>query len=202
MSESLLPPNATETERHIEAVLARIEDIPVPIRTLWNPQTCPEPFLPWLAWTFSVDVWSQSWSVAVKRRVIAEAVKTHRHKGTIGAMRAAVEALDLGIDLSEWFDYGGDPYWFRLALEITSRGLSEAEYRAIVGTVEETKNVRSWYDLLVYMTTRGARRLGVVQFSGEITEVRPFWIESRQVIGLRIMAVGWQEHLSTTIYPV
>jgi len=44
---SLLPPNATDTERAIEATTERTTDLPVPLRTLWNPDTCPADLLPW-----------------------------------------------------------------------------------------------------------------------------------------------------------
>ena len=52
---SLLPHNASPQERAIEAATARLADVPVPLRDLWNPETCPAELLPWLAWAFGVD---------------------------------------------------------------------------------------------------------------------------------------------------
>jgi hypothetical protein len=36
---TLLPRNATELERALETSMARLADVPVPLRDLWNPDT-------------------------------------------------------------------------------------------------------------------------------------------------------------------
>ncbi|WP_247319438.1 phage tail protein I, partial [Ralstonia pseudosolanacearum] len=40
-SATLLPPNATPLERRAAQAGGRIERVPVPLRDLWNPATCP-----------------------------------------------------------------------------------------------------------------------------------------------------------------
>lgn len=56
MSPSLLPPNATKAERALEGATARLEDVPVDIRAMWDPATCQEFMLPWLGWGLSIDL--------------------------------------------------------------------------------------------------------------------------------------------------
>lgn len=90
---SLLPPNATDLERKLEQVSARIDDIPIPIPQLWNPLTCPVNHLPWLAWQVSVDEWDSNWSEQTKRNVIAKSIDVHRHKGTPGAIKQALQSM-------------------------------------------------------------------------------------------------------------
>ncbi len=92
-AESLLPPNANEQERAIEAATARLGEVPVPLADLWNPERCPVSWLPWLAWALSVDEWDSAWSEQTKRDVIATSVDVHRHKGTVGALRKALVAI-------------------------------------------------------------------------------------------------------------
>lgn len=92
MVETLLPPNATQLERSIEAVNAAIEDIPVPIDTVLDPWRCPAALLPWLAWAFSVDTWDSSWSERTKREVIAASYQVHRTKGSVHSVKLAIEA--------------------------------------------------------------------------------------------------------------
>lgn len=96
MPDSLLPVNATSQERAIEASTARLSDVPVPVRDVWNPDTCPSAVLPWLAWQYSVDQWDATWSDDQKRGVIKASVSVHRHKGTIGAVRSVFTALGFG----------------------------------------------------------------------------------------------------------
>ncbi len=89
---SLLPPNATASERALEGATARIDSAPVSVSELWRPDTCPALALPWLAWALSVDVWDATWSESVKRSVIAKSIEIHRHKGTVWAVREALRA--------------------------------------------------------------------------------------------------------------
>ncbi len=99
----LMPPNAPKESRDRAAVIARLSDISVPIRDMWNPWACPEPFLPYLAWSMSVDHWNEDWDVKTQRRVIAASWDTHAHKGTVHAVEQSVAALGLNCELEEWF---------------------------------------------------------------------------------------------------
>lgn len=118
MTDSLLPPNATATETAVEALNADVRALTSPAGRLWNPATCPAPFLPWLAWAMSVDHWRSDWPTATKRAVIAASPRVHRLKGTAAAVRAAVSALWPAFDLVEWFRPGGSgvPHTARIDL--------------------------------------------------------------------------------------
>ena len=114
LMQSLLPINATKLERDIEQVTAAKYDMPIAVRDMWNPDTCPAPFLPWLAWGVSVDNWNADWSEQVKRNVIKASIKVHQIKGTVDAVRQALDALGAQIEMSEWFENGGAPGTFSL----------------------------------------------------------------------------------------
>ena len=107
MIDSLLPPNATKLERDLETLLAHSNDLPVAIKTLWDPWTCPVSLLPWLAWANSVDDWQESWPDAVKRRVIADAFDVHRYKGTPYSVQKALDSLGVQTDILEWWEPAG-----------------------------------------------------------------------------------------------
>lgn len=74
------------------------------IATLWNPATCPDFLLPYLAWALSVDVWNPAWPEATKRAVIAASRAVHRRKGTRAAVEDAVGALGLVARFQEWWE--------------------------------------------------------------------------------------------------
>ena len=104
----LLPINATKQERDLSNSIARIENIPVDIRDLWNPDKCPVVFLPWLAWSLSVDLWKDSWTEETKRAVIKASIEIHSHKGTPWAVEKYMEAIGITAEVLEWFEYNGD----------------------------------------------------------------------------------------------
>lgn len=89
---SLLPPNATSQERAVANTMARLSDVPIDIRTINNPDTCPLALLPWLAWARSVNEWDSDWSEETKRAVIASSYAVHRKKGSIGSIKQALTA--------------------------------------------------------------------------------------------------------------
>ena len=117
MSPSILPPGSSSTERALAAVEAqRVEALDASvIGDLWNPYKCPAHLLPWLAWTFSVDMWDDSWSESRKREIVAGSLAWHRKKGTPWAVRQALAAVGYPVVnlieyrtyYQEWVEAGG-----------------------------------------------------------------------------------------------
>ncbi|SAL03106.1 phage tail protein I [Caballeronia fortuita] len=89
---TLLPPNATAQEVALEGAMARISDVPVPLRTLNNENTLALNLLPWLAWARAVNEWDSKWSESTKRAVIAASIPLHRLKGTIYSIKLALSS--------------------------------------------------------------------------------------------------------------
>ncbi|CFQ52231.1 phage tail fibers [Yersinia frederiksenii] len=54
MTDRLLPVGSSVLEVAAARACAELENTPVPIRQLWNADTCPLPLLPYLAWAWSV----------------------------------------------------------------------------------------------------------------------------------------------------
>lgn len=141
----LLPPNATPAERALSEATARLGAVPVEIRDVWSPDRCPEALLPWLADAFSVDQWDQNWTEAQKRAFIKASVSVHRRKGTISAIAEALAALSYSARIQEWFaqEIPGDPFTFRVLIELEQEGISLSSFAALFELIERTKNVRS-----------------------------------------------------------
>ena len=178
MVKSLLTSNATNLERALEENIAVRFDHNLPIDKLWDAQKCPVHLLPFLAWSLSVDVWDTAWPEKIKRQVIASSVYVHRHKGTRGAMNAALAALDFGVEISEWFEHGGDPYTFRADVMISTRGLTDSEFDNIFNVINNTKNARSHLSRLrVYLTAKSRTYFAAASIIGERIDVQP-WVAS------------------------
>lgn len=124
IADAILPPNAGPIEQAVLAAeLARIALIdPTVIVTIWNPATCPTALLPFLAQGVSVDVWSNDWSEATKRAVIAASPAVHRMKGTLGAVRRALAAFDIESHVVEWWEEGARRGTFRVELVYRNGG--------------------------------------------------------------------------------
>lgn len=155
---SILPPNASDLERDLELALARIEQIDIPIATLWDPWKCPLEVLPFLAWALSVDLWRTDWPETVKRRVVANSLSVHRIKGTRPAVEKALGDLGVTTDLVEWFDKAptGEPGTFEVTawanenITPSEKAILNPEmYDQIRRAIVNAKNTRSHFEFKV-----------------------------------------------------
>lgn len=141
----LLPSNATAQERALAETVGRVSDVPVVVRQVWNPDTCPVNVLPWLAWAFSVDDWDTTWTEQQKRDTIKQSIVSQRIKGTIGAVKRQLAALGIDIRVVEWFRQSpaGDPYTFQVYITTNQTELTQESMRKIMRIVDTNKNLRS-----------------------------------------------------------
>ncbi|TGV01264.1 phage tail protein I, partial [Mesorhizobium sp. M00.F.Ca.ET.186.01.1.1] len=74
----------------------------------------PEDIVDLLAWQYHVDFYDSSLPLEKKRELVKQANTTHRYKGTPWAIDKVVStAFDEAV-VSEWFEYGGEPGYFKV----------------------------------------------------------------------------------------
>lgn len=173
MTDHLLPINATPSEIAQAQTVARLSDVPIPVRAVYRPQECPAALLPWLAWAFSVDEWNPEWTDQQKRDAIVASAYVHRHKGTVGAMKRALEAFGFETDLIEW--PAGDPYTFSIQIDVESSPgpASASDYDEAERIALSAKNVRSHLTgINAAGKTSGIFYTGGVAINGETVTVQ------------------------------
>jgi len=159
---SLLPLNATTAEIALAETVARMTDVPVPVREVWDADTCPSGLLPWLAWAFSVDQWDTTWTDGQKRATIKASVAVHRYKGTIGAMKQAIAALGVDVQVQEWFNMApaGTAYTFALLLDASQIGATQSQLLKLLDVVDGAKNLRSHLTTVIPISNSSAPLYG------------------------------------------
>lgn len=195
MVARLLPGNSTELERLAAQALAQIERVPVPLRDLWNPDACPVALLPYLAWAFSVDRWSQSWPESAKRNSIKAAYFIHSRKGTIGALRRVVEPLGYLIEVREWWEELplGVPGTFRLLIGVLDTGITEAMYQELIWLIDDAKPLsRHLIELAISLESTGTVFIGACVYEGDELSVYPPTQRDIEVSGA--VRIGGREH--------
>ncbi|ADM98769.1 Tail protein I [Dickeya dadantii 3937] len=195
----LLPPGSSPLEHAVAVTGASLEAVPIPLRQLWNPDTCPVELLPYLAWTLSVDRWDESWTETVKRKVIRDAFFIHRHKGTIGALRRVVEPLGYLIRIKEWWQTGDTPGTFRLDIGIQESGITEESFQELERLIADAKPVsRQMLGLNINLDSSGPLLMGAGAYSGDELTIYPYFPETISVSGEEIN--GAAIHLIDDIY--
>ena len=108
-----------------------------------------EALLDELAWEYHVDFYDQTLPIEQKREMVRQAIESHRKKGTAAVVRNVVSIILQDGRVEEWFQYGGEPYHFRVIL-IMGPMASEETIQKLVDTVYAVKNVRSWLDYVQF----------------------------------------------------
>ena len=105
----------------------------------------PEEVIHSLAWQFHVDTYDMNLNTEQKRKLVKNAIKDHKYKGTSWAVKSVVEVLLNYAKVEEWFNYGGKPYHFRVN---GSYGeiVRDGDLQSLVDAIQQAKNVRSWLD--------------------------------------------------------
>ncbi|MBK3506680.1 phage tail protein I [Pseudomonas sp. MF6747] len=196
--KSLLPLNSTQLERAMEATF--FEKTIIPLRTLYNADTCPVHLLPHLAWAWSVDRWDYRWTEATKRAAIKASYYIHKHKGTIGALRRVVEPLGYLIEVIEWWQTVplGVPGTFALKVGVLDTGITEEMYQELERLIDDAKPVsRHLTGLAISLEARGDIYIGVSLYDGDEIDVYPPVMRDIEVNGT--FGVAGREHTIDTL---
>jgi phage tail P2-like protein len=92
----LMPLNSTRFERALESTVDSRLPFPFDLPAVINPSACPVAFLPWLAWSVSLDEWDELWGEDVKRAAIANSIMQHRQKGSVGSLKRFLASIGYG----------------------------------------------------------------------------------------------------------
>jgi len=115
-------------------ILARIDDLPVEI-------------LDELAHELHIEWYDANASIDVKRNLIKNSDKVHRYLGTPFAVEQVVQDYFGDGEVEEWFDYSGQPFYFRVLTEnsAVTGELADQFSKA----VDKVKNLRSRLEAVI-----------------------------------------------------
>ncbi len=126
-----------------------------------NIDNLPEELLDILAYDFKVDWWDYSYSLEEKRRTLKSSWMVHRRLGTRWAVRTAIAAIYPKVQISEWFEYGGKPYHFRISIDDANRKITSERHIRLLQVTEYYKNLRSHLEIVEYHSTHDPAASGV-----------------------------------------
>jgi phage tail P2-like protein len=130
-----------------------------------------EEVLDQLAVELHVDWYDAGASLQVKREIIRNSGKVHQYLGTPYAVEQVVQDYFGDGEVEEWFEYDGDPFYFRVVTVNTAITGEQAEQFA--RAVEKVKNARSRLEsVIVAMTAESGIYFGMVIHTGDQYTIR------------------------------
>jgi len=150
-------PEALRRDEQMRALAAGIAEVlsqrPAEIeRLLLYPRIdeLPEELLDRLAYDFKVDWWDADYTLAQKRQILKDNWQVHRHLGTKAAVEKAIAAIYPRTRVLEWFEYGGEPYHFKLSIALALGWDSQEKRQRVLDRLDYYKNLRSHLEQVYY----------------------------------------------------
>ncbi len=135
-----------------------------------------------MAWELAIDWYDSTYPLDVKRSLIKNYIITKRKNGTKAALLSVLRSIFKGANVEEWFEYGGQPFGFRLEVEIPENGVTAEQQRRALENIKYYKNVRSWLEGLNYThESHGEVKIGAYAAVATQIEIWPELVESLEL---------------------
>ena len=203
----ILPPNLL-ADKQIHAAARALDDelqkITVATRNallLPRLDELSEEVIDLLAWQWHVDFYEPSMSIETKRQLVRESIAWHRIKGTKAAVEKMTQTVFKGGVITEWFEYGGEPYHFRIDV-LNAPNMTEENRGRLLAVVNASKNTRSWLDELRFQReTRNLVYVGEAASIHTTYEIRPAEISDAQTNARQYIGAAVSTHTAYEVYP-
>ncbi len=148
MKKSLLPPNEPQLLKFLETIYEKAlekSDLSS-INTL--PKTAPSELLLEIGRNFDMEI--AGLSQEEMRKLLSSAMFIHKNSGTPSALKKALQSVFENVEIQEWFEYGGEPFTFRVKVSSSIKGNGKETFALLDSLIQKFKNVRSILDGVEY----------------------------------------------------
>ena len=204
----ILPPNLLADKQIYAAAQALDDELQKITEATRNALLLPrldelsEEVIDLLAWQWHVDFYEPSMSIETKRQLVRESIAWHRIKGTKAAVEKMAQTVFKGGVVTEWFEYGGEPYHFRIDV-LNAPNMTEESRERLLAVVNASKNTRSWLDELRFRREAQNDMYYAAAPSIHTTyEIRPAEITDATAEARRYIGAAVSTHTAYEVYPV
>lgn len=117
-----------------------------------------------LAIQMHCDFYDDTLPLAVRRNLVKNSIAWHRIKGTPAAVEQMIQTVYQTGVVEEWFDYGGEPFFFKVNLGDSQ--ITTQKIKNLIKMINASKNVRSWLEVL-----RFSKSIDITRYLGCFADV-------------------------------
>ncbi len=111
----------------------------------------PESILDALAVNWKIDWYDTGYTLEQKRRTVQNAIMIRRQMGTVKSVRLLLDSVYPGSALEEWFQYGGEPGYFRIVSADQAIGYYGAV--GLLHALDYVKRLSAWLEVIILEIT-------------------------------------------------
>ena len=117
-----------------------------------------------LAIQMHCDFYDDTLPLVVRRNLVKNSIAWHRIKGTPAAVEQMIQTVYQTGVVEEWFDYGGEPFFFKVNLGDSQ--ITTQKIKNLIKMINVSKNVRSWLEVL-----RFSKSIDITRYLGCFADV-------------------------------
>lgn len=111
----------------------------------------PESVVDLLAWQWHVEFYEPlGLMLNRKRDLVRQSIVWHRYKGTPAVVEDVVKAAYGNCKLTEWYEYGGNPGTFKVAVTLEDESTDKNRWKNVISAINSVKNTRSWMEEILF----------------------------------------------------
>lgn len=178
---SLLPPNLQDTQTRAlgaawDKAFRRLVDYVERVSmTFAFVMELDEEMADHLCLSLDIKGYKADLSLQKKRLLIRSALLNYSRMGTKAALEDAVGIIHGGTTVQENWEYGGQPYFFRVAVDAGQEKVAENPVGRLLDTIMEYKNARSWLQgITVDVIEPGSVYTGALPEMGTMLVIDPY----------------------------
>ena len=134
----------------LESEIKQLHQQTTLLKLYQNIDSLSEELLDELAWQFNAIEYNKSYSIDIKRTLIKNCLSTHHKRGTVAAVEEVATKIFGNATVTEWFEYGGEPYHFKVYTSNVST--SDEMITEFNRVIKQTQNIRSHLEEVIAET--------------------------------------------------
>lgn len=111
----------------------------------------PDRVLDLLAIELNCQYYEESLSRKEKETIIINTLSWYKRAGTASILEEFFSTIFKNGKIVEWFEYGGEPYFFRAIIEVSDFTINQEKNKLVKQQIEAYKNKRSWLEKIFYL---------------------------------------------------
>lgn len=201
LPESLNRDNMRELAQTIDAKMAELNQMSELVSIYPRIDKLSSSLVDALAIQFHVDYYDKGLPLDTRRSLVKNSMRWHLRKGTKGVVQEMVQTVFASGVVHEWYEYGGNPYYFRIELMKTMR-ITPDNLNLLVKLINLVKNVRSWLDELDFKRDATAMQyVGGAIHTNVKYEILPAEIKDASIPSIGYAGGGIYHHVAYEVYP-
>lgn len=149
---NLKTPETLSLSFAVGQAMRRLQDFSKRIHMYADLSKVPEEVLDLMALEFNTQYYDQTLRREIKEGLVAQTLTWYMHAGTPSVLQEFLATVLQGGELQEWYEYDGEPYYFKAIAAVGEEDEVPLGYGAeIRDRIGIYKNARSWLESLVFM---------------------------------------------------